>query len=191
MFAILHSQTSEFSPYRELNDVEAERGLYERQLAVTAANIDNARTKSSTVVSPKANTFAWFKRPLKKLPVAVPQVPVAVPLHLGLETVQGYVAQPNDRTTINEVADGALPVNSDGGTLRFQLKQNFPSSDEDKTSTVLKMVPTQSLQSLPLRTLQAPRRAQKVLAETTGSTDSGVNTRIITLQPGTSYALKM
>jgi hypothetical protein len=61
MFAILHSQTSEFSPYRELNDVEAERGLYERQLAVTAANIDNARTKSSTGVCYAAIACVWME----------------------------------------------------------------------------------------------------------------------------------
>jgi hypothetical protein len=65
---------------RELNDLQAERGLYERQLAVTAANIGLIRRgKVQTRVSVPASrsTFRWFAgtRPLAS--VAVPSVPFA------------------------------------------------------------------------------------------------------------------
>lgn len=72
---------------RELNDLQAERGLYERQLAVTAANIGliksgNAPSGASISAHP-ASTFAWFKgaRPVASPPVpAVPFAGTAVPV---------------------------------------------------------------------------------------------------------------
>ena len=115
---------------REINDLQAERGLYERQLAVTAANIGlikqgNLPSGASTPAAvrpagahlPGSRTFAWFKgtrpiaaAPVPSVPFAGTAVPVMPAMPLALPAATGAAVYPQAYSVISRAPSALMSV---------------------------------------------------------------------------------
>lgn len=118
---------------RELNDIEAERGLYERRLAVTAANIglmNNAKVSvavpakvsvavpahrgvavpaTSVTLPATTNTFGWFNGPYSTAvtTTATPWAGTAVPIAAAMPFTVSAAPSAAAVTSVEEPLDQA------------------------------------------------------------------------------------
>ena len=123
---------------REINDLQAERGLYERQLAVTAANIGlikqgnlpsgasaSAAVRPAGALLPGSGAFAWFKgtrpmaaAPVPSVPFAGTAVPVMPAMPLALPAATGAAVHPQSYSVVSRAPSALMSVEEPLPTLQ-------------------------------------------------------------------------